>query len=101
MKKFVALMMVVLIMAGISANAELRYTPARIELVKIGTKHDGFVVWDEIYYVSVASDAGVTQEIEVTKEEYESIRDAQKTEPTKRAWYSNVASFCTFWNPND
>lgn len=103
MKKIVIVMVtLMMVMASFTASAELRYETSRVTLEKVGVKHDGFVVWDDRYYVNVVSEHGDVQEIEVTKEEYNSILQEQNSKnKTSKPWYAKVASVASFWNPND
>lgn len=108
MKKVFAMMMVVLMVIGtMSANAELTYKTHSVESTLIGVKHTGEEVWDSRFYVEVMSEhGGEPQILEVSEEEYNEILRAEKKAEKKLAdaqkpWYGKVASFCTFWNPND
>lgn len=108
MKKFFVMVVVILMVIGtMSANAELTYKTHSVESTLIGVKHTGEEVWDSRFYVEVMSEhGGEPQILEVSEEEYNEILRAEKKAEKKLAdaqkpWYGKVASFCTFWNPND
>ena len=108
MKKIMVVVMVLMVIcAMVGASAELTYKTHSVESTLIGVKHTGEEVWDSRFYVEVMSEhGGEPQILEVSEEEYNEILRAEKKAEKKLAdaqkpWYGKVASFCTFWNPND
>lgn len=98
MKKFIAVMMV-LVMMGVAAHAELRYATAGTEKHVVGTDHKGKEVTETIYYLTVTSDVGDCVKIEVSKEDYDKI--ARKEADAKKTAFGRVKGVVTFWNPDD
>ena len=109
MKKIMVVVMVLMVIcAMVGANAELSYKTLKVEKTLLGVKHTGEEVYDESYFVEITSDVvgAKPQILEVSKEEYETLLEAEKKAEKKAAnaskpWYGKVASFCTFWNPDD
>lgn len=99
MKKFVTVVMVVALamMSAVCAQAELLYKTSRIDYKILATKSDGTIIWNDRYYATVSTSNG-PMEIEITKEDYDSL---WSQEHPAKSWVSNIASFATFWNPND
>jgi len=107
MKKTVVTMMVLVsLVMGMNAQAELRMKPYCQEVSKAAVLHDGTVVWDTIYYAKVSTDTSETV-MEVSKEEYEALMSEYKANdpdlaaPKQKSFFGKVASVATFWNPND
>lgn len=108
MKKIFVMVVVILMVVGtIGANAELSFKTHSIESTLIGTKHTGEEVWDSRYYIEAMSEhGGEPQILEVSEEEYNEILQAEKKVEKKAAfdakpWYGKIASVATFWNQND
>lgn len=101
MKKFVAMVMVmvVLMMSAVCAHAELTYKTDGTEVYNIGVDRKGNKVVDTIYYLTVTSESGESVRLEVTEKEYKKVAKAEKE--AQKTFLAKVGSTLTVWNPND
>lgn len=98
MKKMFVMVMVLVMLVTMSASAELRYSSLRTEQTKLGVRHNGEIVWDEVYYGTLSSESGSKTEIELTKAEYDAAY--KKLHPEKN-FFQKAGAWISFWNPND
>lgn len=105
MKKIIVLM-AVLSLVGLMANPEvLRYSNLRKEqYTVIGKNGEEIVV--EYYYVTISTEGGSSQEMQISASEYKKIEKIAKKQEREalrasKKWYQNVKDFVTFWNHND
>lgn len=100
MKKFTAMLLVMVMMVmGFCAHAELTYKTDGTKFFNIGTNRKGEKVNETIYYLKVMSESGESVRLEVTKEEYDKVARAEKD--AQKNFFAKVGTALTFWNPND
>ncbi|WP_458459305.1 hypothetical protein [Pseudobutyrivibrio sp.] len=104
MKKLIIVLMVCM-MVGFVANAELHYSNLREEDYPVMGKNGEQIVV-KYYYVTITTEGGDKQEIEISASEYNKIEKIIKKQDhdelcASRPWYKNAGAFLTFWNPND
>lgn len=74
MKKIVTIMMMVVVLMGtISANAELCYELGDWKSVNVGTDENGQTIWEDHYYAWAVSDSGDRIQIEISEEEHDEL----------------------------
>ena len=108
MKKMFAVVLMVALMVGMVAHAELRIELGDMHSTNVGTDENGETIWEDHFFAKVVSENGNVTTIEVSAAEWyelyrqwadEQIKEQRKAD--REAWMANVVRTITFWNPND